>query len=213
MKNATKHAPALRSLAAKLVKAHEPGRRPAPVEPRRALVAAVLAEDCPDALADAALDAFDAEFVDYNELRVATELEVQDLLGRGYPDAVARTARLHRVLHAVFQREAGFVMEQWAALGKKDQRQYLRELDAATPFVEAHVMLHATTAAAVPIDAAVLALLKDRGAVDTDADAGEATRLAEQTLAADECWPFYAACRAEAHAEAAAKVPARKKAG
>ena len=41
--------------------------------------------DVPDHKADDAMKAIEREFVDLNELRVATELEVQEMLGQRYP--------------------------------------------------------------------------------------------------------------------------------
>jgi endonuclease III len=205
----------LEKLQKKLLTSHPAPSRPSAIDPRRALVAGILAANCPDEKVAAALATFDAEFVDFNELRVAGELEIQDLLGRTYPAAAERAERLHHVLHGVFQREAGFVMEQWQTLGKKDQRQYLRDLPGMTPFVEAYVMLHATSSAALPIDEQTLSVLIDAAAVPADADPAAAQKQLEAHLKADDHWPLYTALRAESQSsdKHALRKPARKKAG
>ena len=44
-----------------------------------------MSYDVPDTKADEAMKRIDKEFVDLNELRVATELEIQELLGVALP--------------------------------------------------------------------------------------------------------------------------------
>ena len=84
MKHATKHAAALRSLYRKLIRQHRPPQRPQ-LEPLRAIVLAVLSEQCDDARAQKIMEVFEETFVDINELRVATELELADMIGNRYP--------------------------------------------------------------------------------------------------------------------------------
>ena len=91
MKSATKHAEELRSLFKRLTKDCKPEPRQPPLDPLKALVRGAMSFDVPDARADEAMAVIDREFVDLNELRVATELEVQELLGNKYP-AIERRA-------------------------------------------------------------------------------------------------------------------------
>ena len=91
MKNAAKHADELRSLIRKQTREHKPPPRQKQ-EPIRALVRAALSFDLPDSKADDAMKVIDREFVDLNELRVATNLEVQELLGPRYPAIEKRVA-------------------------------------------------------------------------------------------------------------------------
>src|SRR4051794_6180638 len=92
MKNATKHAEELKSLCRRLVKEYRPEPRQAQ-EPLKALVRAAMSYDVSDQRAEEAMRAIEREFVDLNELRVATELEVQELLGARYPEIERRGAR------------------------------------------------------------------------------------------------------------------------
>jgi len=50
-----------------------------------ALVRGAKTYDVADSKADDAIKAIEREFVDLNELRVATDLEIQELLGTRYP--------------------------------------------------------------------------------------------------------------------------------
>ena len=77
MKNATKHAETLRSLFKSLLKEGKP-QPMHKLDPLKALVRGAMSYDMPDARADEAMRAIDREFVDLNELRVATDLEIQE---------------------------------------------------------------------------------------------------------------------------------------
>ena len=77
----------------RLTKDCKPEPRQPPLDPLKALVRGAMSFDVPDARADEAMAVIDREFVDLNELRVATELEVQELLGNKYP-AIERRAMI-----------------------------------------------------------------------------------------------------------------------
>ena len=103
MKNATKHAEELRSLNKKLVREHKPGPRE-PMDALKALVRGAMSYEVSDAKADEAMRAIDREFVDLNELRVATDLEIQELLGTRYPLIEKRVAMITQSLNDIFER-------------------------------------------------------------------------------------------------------------
>ena len=88
MKNASKHADELKSLLKKLGK--DRPERPA-MDPLVAIVRGSLSMDADDGLVDEAMAKIDSEFVDINELRVATELEVADLVGDHHPKIDEKT--------------------------------------------------------------------------------------------------------------------------
>src|SRR5688572_1327630 len=104
MKNATKHAEELRSLLRRLLREYKPAPKE-PQEPLKALVRAAMSFDMPDAKADEAMRLIDREFVDLNELRVATDLEIQELLGVRYPAIEKRVAMITQSLNNIFERE------------------------------------------------------------------------------------------------------------
>ena len=142
MKNATKHADELKSLHKRLMKEYKPVERE-PVDPLKSLVRAAMSFDVADARADEAMKLIDKEFVDLNELRVATELEVQEMLGQKYPAIERRVAMITAALNNIFEREHTLSLDRLKTLNKRDARQFLRELPEIHPFVEAYVMLYA----------------------------------------------------------------------
>src|SRR5215208_3200907 len=178
MKNATKHADDLRSLFRKLMKDCKPEPRQ-PQDPLHALVRGAMSFDVPDARAEEAMKVVAQEFVDLNELRVATELEVQDLLGSRYPEIVRRVLMITQALNNIFEREHTLSLDRLKTVSKRDARQFLRELPDIHPFVEAYVMLFAFEGHAFPIDDEILAYFKEQGVVEEDAGQEEAQRFVE----------------------------------
>src|SRR5215212_1961658 len=179
MKNATKHAEDLKSLLKKLVKEHKPAPREAQ-DPLRALVRAAMSFDMPDAKAEEAMKHIEREFVDLNELRVATDLEIQELLGNRYPAIEKRVAMITQTLNAIFEKEHTLNLERLSTISKRDARQFLRDLAPDLhPFVEAYVMLFSFDGHVVPVDSQVLDYLKAEDVLEPETTLDEAQRFLE----------------------------------
>ena len=143
------------------------------------------------------------EFVDLNELRVATELEVQEMLGTRYPAIERRVSMLTQALNTIFEKEHTLSLDRLKAVSKRDARQFLRDLPDIHPFVEAYVMLFAFDGHAVPVDDQTLSWLKDQGIVEDGTSVDEAQRFVEHAIKAEESHDLYACLRRAAQAAAA----------
>ena len=214
MKNAGKHADELKALLKRLIKEHKPGDLQ-PQEPLKALVRAAMAYDIPDPRVDEAMRAIDREFVDLNELRVATDLEIHEMLGVRYPEIERRVAMITQSLNNIFEREHTLSLDRLKTISKRDARQFLRELPEIHPFVEAYVMLFAFDGHSVPVDDQTLSYLKAQGIVEEGTSLDEAQRFIEHAVKAEECNDLYTCLRrqAQAHAEQAEDGPKGKKKG
>jgi len=196
MKNATKHADELKSLVRRLIKEYKPAPRE-PQEALRALVRGAMSYDVTDAKAAEAMRHIQEEFVDLNELRVATDLEIHELLGVRYPAIEKRVAMITQALNNIFEREHTMNLERLKNVSKRDARQFLRELPEIHPFVEAYVMLYAFDGHCFPIDNEILVLLREHDIVDENTPLEEAQRFVEHHLKADECYELFVAVRQE----------------
>ncbi len=98
----------------------------------------------------------------------------------------------------LFDREGRLSVDKIAALNKKEQRQRIRGVALMTPFIEGHLCLLGLGQHAMPVDEPMRLFLAEQEAIDAEADLEEAQRFLEGQLKADEYWPFYVACRAEA---------------
>jgi endonuclease III len=197
MKSATKHAEELRSLFKRLLKEHKPGPFERQ-EPLKALVRGAMSYDMPDTRADEAMKAIDTEFVDLNELRVATDLEIQELLGNRYPQIEKRVALITQSLNAIFEKEHTLNLDRLQTISKRDARQFLRELPDIHPFVEAFVMLFAFEGHTIPMDGQMLEHLREEGVIEPETTLEEAQKFVEHHIKAEECHDFYRALRAAA---------------
>jgi len=204
MKNATKHADNLKSLHKKLLKEGKPEPKKA-IEPLRALVLGVLSFDAPDSKAEAAMATIDKEFVDINELRVATELEVIQIIGPRYPAIERRALMFREILNAIFEKEHTLSFERMKTLGKKDVRQALKELPEMTPYVEAYTLLFGLDVAALPVDDATLETLVEADVLEEGTSLEDAQKFLESHLKADEYHEFYSVIRRAATAKKVAK--------
>ena len=203
MKNATKHAEDLRSLMRRLLK----DEKPSPLvkqESLKSLVRGAMSYDVSDARAEEAMRHIEREFVDLNELRVATDLEIAELLGNRYPAIEQRVELITRTLNAIFEKEHTLNLERLVTVSKRDARQFLRELvPEMHPFVEAYVMLYSFEGHAVPVDEQMVAFLRDEGIVDEKTMVVEAQRFIEHHLKVEECHDFFTVFRKAAQEFAA----------
>jgi endonuclease III len=200
MKNATKHADQLKSLLKRLMREEKVPAKPE-IDPLHALVRGAMTFDVTDARADEAMRAIDREFVDLNELRVATDLEIQEMLGQRYPLIERRVQMITQSLNNIFEREHTLSLDRLKTLPKKDARQFLRELPEVHPFVEAYVMLFSLDAPCVPVDDDMLAALREADAIEPDATLEDAQKFVEHNVKAEEAYEAYA-CLRRASAEA-----------
>ncbi len=207
MKNATKHAEELRSLLKRLLKEYKPEPM-VPRDPLRALVYAAMSFDVSDSRAEEAMRAIEKEFVDLNELRVATDLEIQELLGSKYPVIEQRVAMITQSLNAIFEKEHTMSLDRLRTLTKRDARQWLRELPHIHPFVEAFVMLTSFDCHAIPVDDEILNYLHELGIVEDGVTLDDLQKFLEHAVKADECYDLFVSLRRAAHAD---ESKARKK--
>jgi endonuclease III len=194
MKNATKHADDLKHLYKRLLRDGKPAAIE-PMEPLDALVRGAMSYDVSDTRAQEAMRAIGKEFVDLNELRVATDLEIQELLGQRYPAIEQRVAMITQALNNIFEREHTMSLNRLKTVSKREARQFLRELPEIHPFVEAYVMLMSLEGHAFPVDDAIVAVLRENEIVEENTALDESQRFVEHHLKAEEAYEFYALVR------------------
>jgi hypothetical protein len=151
--------------------------------------------DMPDARADDAMRAIEREFVDLNELRVATDLEIQEMLGVKYPLIERRVAMITQSLNNIFEREHTLSLDRLKTVSKRDARQFLHGLPDIHPFVEAYVMLFGFDGHAFPADDETLEYLREHDIVEEGTTLDEVHRFVEHHLKADECYDLFARLR------------------
>ena len=197
MKNAGKHADKLKSVCKKLVKEHKPQPKQTQ-EALKALVRGAMSYDVSDARAEDAMKAIEKEFVDLNELRVATDLEIQEMLGQRYPDIERRVRMITQSLNDIFEREHTLSLNRLKEISRRDARQFLRELPEIHPFVEAYVMMMSLDGNAFPVDDSMLEYLREEEIFEEEMTLEDAQKFIEHHLKAEDLHPFYVSLRKEA---------------
>jgi hypothetical protein len=190
MKNANKHTENLKSLLKKLAREGKPEPKETH-DPLRALVLGILSFEAPIGKETGAMEIIDREFVDINELRVATELETIEIIGPRYPGIETKTVLFHEILNAIFEKEHTLSFERYKALNKKDIRAALRELPGMVPYVEAYTLMFGFDSAAAPIDGPMLDVLTEADAIEEDTTIEDAQKFVESHLKAEELYDFY----------------------
>jgi endonuclease III len=194
MKNAGKHSDELKSLFKRLLREGKPEPRQT-LEPLDALVRGAMGYDVSDNRAEEAVKAIGKEFVDLNELRAATDLEVQELLGVRYPAIEERVPMITQCLNDIFEREHTMSLDRLKTVSKRDARQFLRELPGMQPFVEAFIMLMAFDGSAFPMDQEMLDYLRDEEILDEQTTIVEAQKFVENHVKGEELYDFYVVLR------------------
>jgi endonuclease III len=204
MKNAGKHSDELKQLFKRLSRDGKPEPRQT-LEPLDALVRGAMSYDVTDSRAADAMKAISKEFVDLNELRVATDLEVHEMLGVRYPAIEERVAMITQCLNAIFEREQTMSLDRLKAVSKRESRQFLRELPGIHPFVEAYIMLFAFEGSAFPLDEEMLQYLRDHETVDEETPLPEVQRFLENHVKAEEIYDHYMMLRKAAQSDGTKK--------
>jgi endonuclease III len=204
MKHATKHGDDLKQLFKRLMRDGKPSERQG-LDPLDALVRGAMTYDVSDSRADDAVKAVRKEFVDLNELRVATDLEIQELLGQRYPAIEQRVAMMTQSLNDIFEREHTMSLDRLKTVSKREARQFLRELPGILPFVEAYVMLFAFEGSAFPLDDDMLSYLKEQEIFDEETTLPEAQKFLENHIKSDDLYDYYILLRRAAQSDGARK--------
>jgi len=185
-----KHAPAPTS-------GHTTAPPPAPpsTDPIGTLVHSFLLWEASTHHASGGTERIAKECVDFNELRVCLPDEIVSILGPRYPFAEERATRLRRSLNDIYRREHKISLEHIASAGKRDQRNYIENLDGMIPFVASRVLLFHFGQAGVPADDQLVDLLRDAKALTKDDIAGVdlGAAISKSTTSVDEALRMHAA--------------------
>lgn len=136
--------------------------------------------------AEAALKRLHEAFVDYNDLRVARPPEVSAVLGKLYPRADDRAARLHAVLTDIYRREHDVTLEPAMKLSKRDAAKYIETLSGMPLFAAARWQLVVLESHHMPVDDRMLAKLVDAQVCDPGSDAAAAAGILQRHVRHDE---------------------------
>lgn len=204
------HAKAIAALLKALKSAYEPGP-PADLEDMGHFVMSWLMWEAPTNRAEAAYKRLTDSVADLNELRVMRREDIAATLGRTYPLAAERAERMTRSMDGVYRSEHAVALDGVRAMGKRDGRRFLDELEGMVPYVSARVSLVALGAHAVPIDDRVLAKLHAAGVLEPEITSSHAGAVLERHVKATDSAQAHALLTAWADDPAAKPAQAVKR--
>jgi endonuclease-3 len=131
--------------------------------------------------ADQAFQALRDRFFDWNEIRVSSSRELEELFD-DLPDSEARAVRLISFLQEVFETTFSFDLE---SLNKKPLKQAAKQLSryqSASDFVVAWVVRQSLGGHSVPLDGPSLRVTRRLGLIEADQESIEASRASLEHL-------------------------------
>jgi len=159
---------------APILKRHTPATLPpAATDPIETLVESFLLWEASTAQRTAAIERIRKECVDFNELRVCLPEEIISILGSRYPFVDERATRMRRSLNDLYKREHKVSLDHVTALGKREQRHYVENLDGMLPFVSSRILLFHFGQAMVPVDDQLAELFREQKLVAKEASTAE----------------------------------------
>jgi endonuclease-3 len=128
---------------------------------------AICREGAQPEMADQAYQRLVDRFFDWNEIRVSSPREIQEMM-IGLPHAEERAVRLIRMLQEVFETTFSFDLEPLIKKGAKAAAKHLARYEASSDFAVNWIMLSSFDAPALPIDEPSARVLRRLGLIDTE---------------------------------------------
>lgn len=160
------------------------GHEPAEPEPRPVLeqfIYGLCREGATRELADRAFARLNGHFFDWNEVRVSSPREIEEVLG-DLPEPEVRAERLVNFLQEVFEKKFSFDLEELHKKGLKDAAKQLAKYQASNDYVVAWVVQNSLGGHAIPLDLPTLRAARRLGLIDCDPDDLEAARASLEHL-------------------------------
>jgi endonuclease III len=180
-------------------------------EPVDALVYAVVSQKSTESQTESAIKKLKADFVDFNDVRVARPEEISEVLGQDFPFAQEAAATLASLLMAVFNKYNMLNLQGLRKLGKRPAKMMLEKLAGVTPFIVDYCMLTSLGGHAIPLTPQMLEYLKANGLIDAEASYEDVEGFLSRQIAMKNAYEFYSLLRRESESPKAVKSPKESK--
>ena len=161
----------------------EPGSAAEPRPVLEQFIYGLCREDATPEQADRAYRRLCERFFDWNEVRVSSQRELEEVFhGMSHPDV--RAQRLLSLLHEVFETTFSFCLDdlQKKKGGVKDATRQLMRYQAANDFVGAWVVQRSLGGHAIPLDPPALRCIRRLGLIDASQDDTDSARATLEHL-------------------------------
>jgi endonuclease-3 len=165
-------------------------RRRRPPDPLETLMVSVLAGDGNDLLAAEILEKLRAELVDWNELRVSTGREIEELIVP-LSDAVEKALALKRILQKLFVERHTLNLSHFQRFGRERLDKELDAFGGLWTTVKARMMLKAFDINVLPMTADIERVVKRLGLVDSYLTTDKVAEELSEVLPPKRVYSFY----------------------
>lgn len=162
-------------------------RRPDALE---TLLHSVLAGNGSDGLAARILEKLHLELVDWNELRVTSPREIEELISP-LGDAAEKALLIRRILHKLFRERHSLSLGHFKRFGQERLSQDLDELGGLTEPMKARILLKAFDVNVLPMTEDIERLTKRLGLIESYLTAGKVKEAVEEILPPKRVYSFY----------------------
>ncbi|MBW7989390.1 MAG: hypothetical protein FVQ84_05145 [Planctomycetes bacterium] len=205
MKNSKDYSKKIQKLQSSLGRKYPKVQKVSYDDPTDAIVYGIICSRLDDKTTESAIKKFSDYFIDLNDLRVSRIEEIVEMLGADTLAAREVASTITTVLRAIFNEYHKVSLEGLKKTGKRPARQILEKMEGTNRFVVDYCMLTSLQGHAVPLTEGMIAYLKDKGLVYTDANEQEIGGFLAKLISAKKGYEFYALLRRESEAHGSEK--------
>ena len=165
-------------------------RRRRPPDPLETLLVSVLAGDGNDLLAAEILEKLRAELVDWNELRVSTVREIEELIAP-LSDAAEKALALKRILQKLFVDRHTLNLSHFQRFGRERLGKELEAFGGLSETVKFRMMLKGFDINVLPMTADIERIVKRLGLVDSYLTTDKVAEEMAEVLPPKRVYSFY----------------------
>lgn len=166
-------------------------------DPLEALIYGVLCEKMSQAESLSAQKRLKKNFVDLNDLRVSSMLEIMEMIGKEGAEFRETAQRIINILKLVFESYNLVSLKELVAMGKRPAKQSLEKIEGVTKFSVDYCFLTSLGGHVIPLTERMVNYLKENELVNPDSDADEIEGFLSRQIAAKNGYEFYALVREE----------------
>ena len=190
MKNGTLFGARLKKAFAKLKQGAPPPDIPEADDPMHRLAVAILGVGSSDALAASAIDRAFQTLVDWNEIRVSNEFELNKATGNCLPHGAERCAQLIAALQSVYDSENRMSLDRLTGMGRRDAKHFLEQLAGVDEYAIASILLWSLGGHAIPVNDKLFETLRAAELVNETSDRAEVQAFLERHVSAADAKTF-----------------------
>lgn len=212
MKNSKEYAKKVHKLYRSLKRKYPKVEAAAYDEPAEAIVYALLSEEMSEAWAQAAVNRFNDQFIDLNDLRVSRIEEILEALGTDTPATRNIASTLNRFLCAMFNKYNMVTLEALKKMSKRPARQVLEKMDGTSHFAVNYCTLTSLRGHAIPLTKRMIEYLRSNELVHPESDEQAIEGFLARQISAENAYEFYVLLRrrSEVRRRTAKKKTTRK---